>query len=505
MAVFQCKCCFAPLKFEEGATIAECEYCRVKQTLPTTKDENLKNLFTRANALRSKAEFDKAEQVYERILQADTKQAEAYWGLILCKYGIEYVEDKTTNRRVPTCHRASFQSIVADDDFKCALEYADSQQKSIYEAEAVEIDKIQKDILAIAQKESPYDVFICYKESDENGTRTKDSVIANEIYYQLTQEGFKVFYAAITLEDKLGSAYEPIIFSALNSAKVMLAIGTKPEYLNAVWVKNEWSRYLKMIQKDRSKMLIPCYRDMDPYDLPEEFAHLQAQDMGKIGFINDIVRGIKKVMQTTTETPVVMQKAVVQENPQIAPLLKRAYLFLEDRDFDNANAYAERILDIDPELAEAYFVKLLCDLGLTNKEGLTKESLSYVNNPHYQKAVRFADEEFKKELQDIAKEHKYQRARKYEKQKYYERAYQLFISLGAYKDSVQHAEECQKMDLGDEGVMGEGLNPRFHVGEKKSVQDLESERKKNNRMIALAISLPLITLICMIYFIIRGI
>ena len=34
---------------------------------------------------------------------------------------------------------------------------------------------------------------------------------------------------------------------------------------------------------------------MDAYELPEEFAHLQAQDMSKIGFINDLIRGIKKV------------------------------------------------------------------------------------------------------------------------------------------------------------------------------------------------------------------
>ena len=147
------------------------------------------------------------------------------------------------------------------------------------------INEIQKGILAISQKEEPFDVFICYKETDDTGTRTQDSVIANDIYYQLTQEGLKVFYAAITLENKLGSAYEPCIFAALNSAKVMLAIGTKPEHFNAVWVKNEWSRFLKIIQKDRSKLLIPCYRDMDAYELPEEFAHLQAQDMSKIGFI----------------------------------------------------------------------------------------------------------------------------------------------------------------------------------------------------------------------------
>ena len=30
------------------------------------------------------------------------------------------------------------------------------------------------------------------------------------------------------------------------------------------------------------------------YDLPEEFSHLQAQDMGKVGAIQDLLRGIEK-------------------------------------------------------------------------------------------------------------------------------------------------------------------------------------------------------------------
>lgn len=297
MATFKCKMCGGTLEITDNSTVCECEYCGTKQTLPSTRDENVQGLFNRANALRMKAEFDKASDIYEKILQANGEEAEAYWGLILCKYGIEYVEDPVTYKRVPTCHRASFDAITADDDFKMAVKYSDITQKEIYENQAKEIDEIQKGIIALAQKEDPYDVFICYKETDSEGKRTQDSVIANDIYYQLTQEGFKVFYAAITLEDKLGQEYEPYIFSALNSSKVMLVIGTKAEYFDAVWVKNEWSRFLKIMKKDRAKMLIPCYKDIDAYELPEEFAHLQAQDMGKIGFINDIVRGIKKVIK----------------------------------------------------------------------------------------------------------------------------------------------------------------------------------------------------------------
>ena len=304
MAFLKCKMCGGDLDVSEGSVVAECEYCGTKQTVPRSADENLQNVYNRANILRIKGEFDKAERLYEKIIQADSTEAEAYFGMILCRYGIEYVDDPATLKKVPTCHRASYDSIVADEDYKSALRYADSEQRAIYEKEAREIDRIQKEILALAQREESYDIFICYKETGADGERTHDSVIANDIYYQLTREGYKVFYAAITLEGKLGSAYEPIIFAALNSAKVMLAIGTRPEYFNAVWVKNEWSRYLKIIKKDRTKLLIPCYRDMDAYELPEEFAHLQAQNMAKIGFMNDIIHGVGKVLKKDAPAPV---------------------------------------------------------------------------------------------------------------------------------------------------------------------------------------------------------
>ena len=66
------------------------------------------------------------------------------------------------------------------------------------------IDSIQKGIFLVSQKEAPYDIFICCKEADENGNRTRDSVLADEIYYQLTKEEYRVFFARITLQDKPG-------------------------------------------------------------------------------------------------------------------------------------------------------------------------------------------------------------------------------------------------------------------------------------------------------------
>ena len=399
MSIFKCKMCGGSLEVQKGQTICECEYCGTKQTVSATDDEVTTNLYNRANNLRIKCEFDKAQEIYEKIVAKNSNEAEAYWGIVLCKYGIEYVEDPNTYKRVPTCHRTQLESVLTDVDYLSAIENADSNQKLIYEQEAKEIDKLQKDILSIVHNEKPFDVFICYKETDENGKRTVDSVLANDIYYQLTQEGLKVFYAAITLENKLGQEYEPYIFSALNSAKVMLVVGTKPENFNAVWVKNEWSRYLKLMSNDRSKTLIPCFRDMDAYDLPDEFSHLQAQDMSKIGFINDVVRGIKKLIAPAKEQP--SNTVVVDSNSasvNIEPLLKRMFMFLEDGEWQRADDFAEQVLNQNPENAYAYLGKLMAELKVHNQDDLAKLETPFDENDNYKKAIRYADEELRGKL-----------------------------------------------------------------------------------------------------------
>ena len=388
MSIFKCKMCGGSIEFEQGSTIGVCEYCGTKQTLPRLDDEKRANLYDRANHFRRNNEYDKAMSIYEQILNEDNTDAEAYWSLVLCRYGIEYVEDPASHKRIPTVNRAQFTSVFADEDYKSALQYADGEQKAIYESEAKAIDDIQKGILSISQKEDPFDVFICYKETDANGRRTQDSVLANDLYHQLTQEGFKVFFSRITLEDKLGTAYEPYIFAALNSSKVMVVLGTKPEHFNAVWVKNEWSRYLALIKNGAKKMLIPAYRDMDPYDLPEEFSHLQAQDMSKLGFMQDLIRGIKKILSADAPKETVVASV---DNASTAPLLERIFLFLEDGNWQEANQYCEKVLDIDPKNAKAYLGKLMAELQVRKQDALKDCAQPFDGNINYQKAVRFAE------------------------------------------------------------------------------------------------------------------
>lgn len=451
MALFKCKMCGGELEVDVSASICKCPYCESQQTLPKLHDDNRNNLYGRANHFRRNNDYDKAMNIYEQILNQDDTDSEAYWSIVLCRYGIEYVVDPTTEQRVPTINRVQLASIYADEDYKSAIKYANEEQRPIYEAEAETIDNILKGYLAISKKEKPFDVFICYKETDNNGERTHDSVLAQDLYYGLEEEGFKVFFARITLEDKLGSAYEPYIFAALNSAKVMVVLGTKPEYFSATWVKNEWSRYLALMKKDSSKLLIPAYKGMDAYDLPEEFSHLQAQDMSKLGFMQDLIRGIKKIVGSDEDEKPVVQQVASAGGGNVATLLKRANMFIEDGDFENADEYAEKVLDINPECAEAYVVKLMVSLSQKKMSDLYKLPNDFSTNLHFKKAVRFADDDLRGKLVEQQKHRYYDIAKgamnsiaDHLDTKNYETAESFFKQATGYSDADQLLDNLPK-------------------------------------------------------------
>ncbi len=344
--VFKCKMCGGDIEPIENTNTGKCLYCKSVMTLPNLNDEKIVNLYNRANNLRLNNEFDKAYGVYETILEIDNKQVEAHWGLVITKYGVEYVDDPKTKKKIPTCHRTILDSIYDDVDYKYVLKESYGEALELYKKEANQINEIQKKILDISSKETPYDIFICYKETEDNGERTTDSVIAQEIYEKLVSLNYKVFFSRITLEDKLGEEFEPYIFSALNSAKVMLVVGTSLEHFEAVWVKNEWSRYLELMKKDRSKVLIPVYSKIDAYELPESFSMLQSQNYDKVGALQDLIHGIEKIIENKKHN----QKEVINEE-----MFQKFKQMLADEERakleENSKLYETNVLKIKPSKA----------------------------------------------------------------------------------------------------------------------------------------------------------
>ena len=112
--MIKCKMCGGAINIG-SESVATCEYCGTQQTLPKLGDDRRVTLYERAGHFRRNNEYDKAMGIYEQILSEDLTDAESYWSLVLCRYGIEYVEDPATRKRIPTVNRAQFTSVFDDE------------------------------------------------------------------------------------------------------------------------------------------------------------------------------------------------------------------------------------------------------------------------------------------------------------------------------------------------------------------------------------------------------
>lgn len=305
--VIRCSSCGSPHVERTGDNIGKCSHCGATMLLPR-KNEEIIALLNAAYVYRENYNYDLAIKSYQFILEKDSNELSAYEGILLSKYGIEYVKDSYSGKLVPTCHRAHFKSIFEDDYYKTLITLASEEQQKVIEQKAKDIDKLQKAIERQLKNEQAYDIFISYKATDSNGDKTEDSIIAREIYEELTKKNYKVFLAEKSLEDRLGSEYEPIIFKALHTSKVFILVGTSKENVEANWVRNEWSRFIDRIKNNEELpkgCFIPVFKDMNPYDMPKiNNTFVQSVDAGKIGYLVTLVDGVTKILKPEKEQKV---------------------------------------------------------------------------------------------------------------------------------------------------------------------------------------------------------
>ncbi len=453
MAIIKCKICGGDVPVEPGQTNGICPFHGGPITFPKDTTEQRVNLFNRADSFRRQNEFDKAISAYEKILEEDPTDAEAHWGAVLSRFGIEYVENPLTFERKPTLHRLQTTSILADDDYKAAVDNApDDETRALYEQQAQEIADIQKKVLDQSQREEQYDIFISYKEKGEDGQRTPDSVYAFDIYTALKKEGYNVFYARESLKGRLGDEYEPIIFSALRSSQVMILVGTRKEYFESQWVRNEWSRYLDIMKQERDKpleeqvdrQLIPCYRDMDAYELPVELNMLQSMNMNSLGFLQDLIAGVRKIMDNSSS------ESYVGKTDEISTQLMRAMNLAELGQFSRAHNLAEKVLSKDPNNATALMIELLVQLQVNTPDELVKQPKELTHNRLYIMACRNAKGAQKKRYESYNKKI-IANLEAAEKQK----------TLDAAVEAMHELEKKEKSLSGDDTKGFEALSDRY--------------------------------------------
>ena len=138
------------------------------------------------------------------------------------------------------------------------------------------------------------DVFLSCKNLNEDGVQTRDSEIAAEVYDFLTGKGLRVFLSDFTLEELGVSDYTREIDSALESAAVLLAIGTSADHLNSRWVRYEWESFSNAIRSGRKRNanIFTYIEGMAIADLPwglqltQTFVHSEASLQRLYNFIN---------------------------------------------------------------------------------------------------------------------------------------------------------------------------------------------------------------------------
>lgn len=138
-------------------------------------------------------------------------------------------------------------------------------------------------------------------------------------------------------------------------------------------------------------------------------------------------------------SPQMPQMVPINTNASTEALVERGMLFLEDREWDKANAYFENVLDADPKNVQAYIGKLLVDLRLPKVELLDSCEKDFTDNPNYKKALRFSTEKEKEQLESINKERIYKKAKTIARTDY-KKAIDLLASIKDYKDASQLIE-----------------------------------------------------------------
>lgn len=396
-----CNICGANYVYRNGKWV--CPACDNIKQEEITNEEVV--LLTNASTKLRMADFDDAEELYRDCIKKYPNNAEAYWGLLLSRYGIKYEED-LDGKKVPTVYATSIESILDDKDYKKALSLADKDTEKYYKQQAQKFESIRKEWVDKASKEPPFDIFICFKDSDaeKDISRTDDSYEAQNLYTYLMSKGYSVFFSRESLRDKVAERYEPYIFNALNTAHVMIIYSSSKEYLESTWVKNEWSRFLKKIKNKQKQenSLILAYEKMKPSEFPKEFNSVQCMDASQKTFYSDLEKHIDKVINKAKAPVSKIERVDIKENIrhkkktineqvetreigtyQVEQLsgdeetqVKTAYKFLEKNLYTDALEIFERILDKNEKNGQAILGRTLARLEVPNVQQMINANIS---------------------------------------------------------------------------------------------------------------------------------
>lgn len=132
------------------------------------------------------------------------------------------------------------------------------------------------------------DACICYEENDEAGRRTRDSIIAQEVYRKLEENKVATFYERISADGMTGGDLEESKLAAIHRAKVIIVLGSSVENFAAIEAK--YGKYFN------GKAVIPFCVDVNPSAIPKTLSKIQAMSYSTIGWDKDLIKGVYNIL-----------------------------------------------------------------------------------------------------------------------------------------------------------------------------------------------------------------
>ena len=357
---FTCKTCGADLgelaaKAENG--VVKCVYCDSVWTIvKKTTDKTAADFIAMGEHELDVCRFEEAYMAFRRASELDPKEPQAFWGMALAEFKVQYVKDEVNNHLQPICHEIITKNFLENANYLKALELATPEQKEAYVFKGKEIETIKKEFIRLNNSGTEYDCFICVKVTEiHTDKKTDDYERAREIYYYLKDKGYKPFFSELSLRGEMGADYEAHILYALNKSKCMLLICENEEYLRTPWVKNEYTRFLKMIaDEEKAANAITFIFNGTPIErLPGRGGKLQGIDYADRNADEYIARYVEKLVASMSGDLSAPANAPDGDDKSdtgvdLEKLLKKAQVLSLRRKYDEA-------MEIYESLAEEYF------------------------------------------------------------------------------------------------------------------------------------------------------
>lgn len=427
-SVTVCEYCGRPLDrtmsyiAADGFRYVECVACKNKIRLEgDSLNSEAAASMANGKVAYKKLNFEDAISYFEEVIKQVPDHHEAYWFRLLAENGIEYQKDLRTDKMLPTCHRCSETPLMKQKDYLLALKYAPAELRANYEERAKAIDAIREQVFNLAKQGEEYDVFISFKKTDidkegnpiikvddeghEYEVNTQDLNKAERLYLRLKERNLRVFFSEESLKNRGGANFEATIFRALDTAKVFILIGSKAEYVNSNWVKNEWRRYLHMMSdgKKSPESFLYIYENSIPKDLNPEITagNRQGLKYNDNEFWDSFNRFIEREMlrnsapmerrklqdsktQALQEVSTSLSfkgrdfstKGVFSVSMQDEGRLELAKKHLSGRNFSGAEAALERLLITAPNSAELHYLKMLAQNGISSEDEFYKKAFN---------------------------------------------------------------------------------------------------------------------------------